>query len=68
MPFTDASDSQTTNRTSYHVSYRYQQITDNKSYILPCLTQIPGNNRQQIVHLAMPHTDASESQQQISHH
>ena len=68
MPFTDTSDSQTTNRISYHASIRYQQITDNKSYILPCLIQIPANHRQQIVHLAMPHTDASESQQQISHH
>ena len=39
-----------------------QQITGNKSYILPCLTQIPANHRQQIVHLTMPHTDTSKSQ------
>ena len=32
----------------------YQQITDNKSYILPCLTQITANHRKQIVYLAMP--------------
>ena len=42
---------------------RYQRkVTVNKSYILPCLTQIPANHRQQIVHLAMPHTDTSKSQ------
>ena len=39
-----------------------KQITGNKSYILPCLTQIPANHRQQIVHLTMPHTDTSKSQ------
>ena len=44
MPFTDTSDSQTTNRIAYHASYRYQQITDNKSYILSCLTQMPANH------------------------
>ena len=32
----------------------YQQITDNKSYILPCLTQITASHRKQIVYLAMP--------------
>ena len=56
------SKSQATSRTSYHASHRYQQITGNKSYILPCLTQIPANHRQQIVHLAMPHTDTCKSQ------
>ena len=54
----DTSKSQATNRTSCHVSRRYQQITGNKSYFLPCLTQIPANHRQQIVHLAMPNTDS----------
>ena len=62
MPHTGTSKSQATNRTSYHASHRYQQITGNKSYILPCLTQKPENQRQQIVHLAMPHTDTSKSQ------
>ena len=62
MPHTDTSKSQATNRTSYHASHRHQQITGNKSYILPCLTQIPANHRQQIVHLAMPHTDTCKSQ------
>ena len=62
MPHTDTSKSQATNRTSYHASHRYQQVTGNKSYILPCLTQIPANGRQQIVHLTMPHTDISKSQ------
>ena len=60
MPHTDTSKSQATNRTSYHASHRYQQITGNKSYILPCLTQIPANHRQQIVHLTMPHTDTQQ--------
>ena len=62
MPHTDTSKSQATNRTSYHASHRRLQITGNESYILPCLTQIPANHRQQIVHLAMPHTDTSKSQ------
>ena len=62
MSYTDTSKSQATNRTSCHVSRRYQQITGNKSYILPCLTQIPANHRQQVVYLAMPHTDTSKSQ------
>ena len=62
MPHTDTSKTQATNRTSYHASHRHQQITFNKSYILPCLTQIQANHRQQIVHLAMPHTDTSKSQ------
>ena len=62
MSHTDTSKSQATNRTSCHVSRRYQQITGNKSYFLPCLTQIPANHRQQIVHLAMSHADASKSQ------
>ena len=61
-PHTDASKSQATNRTSYHASYRYQEITDNKSYILPCLTQILACHRQQTVRLGTPHTDASKSQ------
>ena len=68
MPHTDTSKSQATNRTSYHASHRHQQITGNKSYILPCLTQIPANHRQQIVHLTMPHTDTSNRhRQQIVH-
>ena len=62
MPNTDTSTSQATNRTCYHASRRYQQITSNKSSILPCLTQIPSNHRQQIEHLTMPHTDTSKSQ------
>ena len=62
MPHTDTSKSQATNRTSCHASHRYQQITDNKSYILPCLTQTPANHIQQVVNLAMPHTDTSKSQ------
>ena len=62
MSHTDTSKSQATNRTSCHVSHRYQQITGNKSYFLPCLTQIPANPRQQIVLLAMSHTDTSTSQ------
>ena len=62
MPHTDTSKSQATNRRSYHASHRYQQITGNKSYILPCLTQIPANHGQQIVYLTMPHTDTSKSQ------
>ena len=55
MPHTDTSKSQATNRTSEHASHRYQQITGNKSYILPCLTQIPANHRHQNLHLTMPH-------------
>ena len=62
MPHTDTSRSQATNRTSYHASHRYQNITGNKSYILPCLTQKPANHRQQIVHLTMLHTDTRKSQ------
>ena len=62
MSHADTSKSQSTNRTSCHVLHRYQQITGNKSYILPCLTQIPANHRQQIVHLAMSHADTSKSQ------
>ena len=62
MPHTDTSKSQATNRTSCHASHRYQQITGSEPYILPCLTQIPANHRQQIVYLAMPHTDTSKSQ------
>ena len=58
MPQIDTSKSQATNRTSCHVSRRYQQITGKKTYFLPCLTQIPANHRQQIVHLAMPNTDS----------
>ena len=60
-PHTDSSKSQATNRITYHASHRYQQIAGNKSYILPCLTQLPANHRQQIVHLAMPHADTSKS-------
>ena len=62
MPHTDTSNTQATNRTSYHASHRYQSITGNISSILPCLTQIQANHSQQIVHLAMPHTDTSKSQ------
>ena len=65
MPHTDTSKSEATNRKSCHVSHRYQKITGhlaNKSYILPCLTLLPANHRQQMVHLAMPHTDTSKSQ------
>ena len=46
----------------HHASRRYQLITGNKSHILPCLTQIPANHRQQNLHLTMPHTDTSKSQ------
>ena len=31
LPHTDTNKSQATNRTSYHASHRYQQITGNKS-------------------------------------
>ena len=62
MSQTDTSKSQATSRTSCHVSRRYQQITGNKSYFLPCLAQIPANHRQQIVFLAMSHADTSKSQ------
>ena len=62
MPHTDTSKSPATNCTSYHASHRYQQNKGNKLYILPCLTQIPAKQRQQIVHLTMPHTDISKSQ------
>ena len=62
MSHADTSKSLATNRTSCHVSHRYQQITGNKSYFLPCLTQIPANHRQQIVLLAMSHADTSKSQ------
>ena len=62
MSHTDTSKSQATNRTSYHASHRYQQITGNKSYILQCLTQIPANHRQQNVHLAITQTDTCKSQ------
>ena len=61
MPHTDTIESQATNHTSYHASHRYQQIPGNKLYILPCLTQIPAKQRQQIVHLTMPHTDTSKT-------
>ena len=62
MPQTDINKSQATNSPSCHASHRYQQITCNKSYSSPCLSQIPTNHRQQVVHLAMPHTDTSKSQ------
>ena len=35
---------------------------DNKSCILPCLTQKLTNHRQQIIHLVMPRTDTTKSQ------
>ena len=62
MSHTDTSKSQAANRTSCHVSHRYQHITGNRSYFLPCLTQIPANHRQQIVLPALSHADTSESQ------
>ena len=77
MSHANTSKLQATNRTFCHVSRRYQQVTGNKSNFLPCLTQMPANRRQQIVHLpcliqianhrqrivhlAMPHTDTSKS-------
>ena len=61
MPHTETSKSQATNHTSCHASHRYHQIKGNNLYILPCLTQMPANQRQQFVHLAMPHTDTSKS-------
>ena len=61
MPHTETSKSQATNHTSCLASHRYHQITGNQPYILPCLTQMPTNHRQQNVHLAMPHTDTSKS-------
>ena len=61
MPHAETSKSQATNHTSCLASHGCHQITSNKSYILPCLTQMPANHRQQIVHLAMPHTDTSKS-------
>ena len=45
MSHADASKSQATNRTSCHVSRRYQQITGNKSFILPCLTQMANHGQ-----------------------
>ena len=51
-------------RTSCHTSHRYQQVTGNKSHILPCPRQMPANDRnhkQQIVLFAMPHTDTNPS-------
>ena len=62
MPHTYISKSQATNRTFCHASHRYQQITDNKSFISPCLQGIPANSKEKIVYLAMPDTDASKSQ------
>ena len=61
MPHTETNKSQATNHTSCLASHRYHQITGNQPYILPCLTQMPTNHRQQNVHLAMPHTDTSKS-------
>ena len=65
MPHIDTSKSQATNRASYNASYRYQKITGhlaNKSYILPCPMLIPANHSQQVVLLALPHTDTCKSQ------
>ena len=64
MPHTDANKSQATNRLSCHASTHTSksQITGNKSCILPCLTQIPANERQQIVQLPMLNTDTSKTQ------
>ena len=64
IPQIDTSKSQSTKRSfsmvptetsKPHASHRYQQIIKNKSYILPCPSQIPANLRQQIVNLAMHH-------------
>ena len=55
--------SQATNRVSCHASHRYQQMKDNKLYNLPCFTRIPAKRKQQIVHLAMPHTDISQAEE-----
>ena len=62
MPRTDTSKSLATNRTPCHAAHRYQQISGNKSYTLPCLTQIPSNHRQQTIYLAMLLIDTSKSQ------
>ena len=69
LPHTDTSESQAANGKSCHASRRYQQITGNKSYIIPCITQTLANHRQQTVRLTMPHTDTSKSghSQQIVH-
>ena len=69
LPHTDTSESQAANGKSCHASRRYQQITGNKSYIIPCITQTLANHRQQTVRLTMPHTDSSKSghSQQIVH-
>ena len=58
----DNSKSRAINRSSCHASHRYQQSTGNKSYFLPYLTQLPANQRQQIVHRTMPHAVSSKSQ------
>ena len=65
MPHTDTIESQATNRTSYHASHRYQQIPGNKTYFLPCFTQVPANHSQQIINLAMTHTDIKKPKGQI---
>ena len=71
MPQTDSKPGET-NRPSYHASHRWKQITGNKSYAPPWLTQtpathkqqiiwIPTNHRQQILYLTMAHTHTRNS-------
>ena len=50
MPQTDSKPGET-NRPSYHASHRWKQITGNKSYAPPWLTQTPATHKQQIIHL-----------------
>ena len=63
MPHTDISQAEETKRKSYHASHRYQQITGNKSYILPCLTHRPANHKQQIVLASQIHQQISTTNQ-----
>ena len=67
MPHTQTSKSQTTNRISFTDTpanfNNKSKITGNTSYMSPCLTHVPANHRQQIVHLIMPHTNNSKSQE-----
>ena len=71
MPQTDSKPGET-NRPSYHASHSWKQITGNKSYAHPWLTQtpathkqqitwIPTNHRQQILCLTMAHTHTRNS-------
>ena len=52
---------QATNRTFCH-ALSQPQITGNKPYFLPCLTHVPAQHRQHIVHLILPPIDTSKSQ------